>query len=69
MFRTDNPIADAENYMNSIDNAKGVCACDECGAQIFEGDDYYDFGGDCICENCKDDYVTLSFKRVAYRED
>ena len=26
--------------------------CFECGADILEGDDYYDIGGNCYCVDC-----------------
>ena len=26
--------------------------CDECGEEIYEGDDYYNIGGNIFCENC-----------------
>lgn len=26
--------------------------CTMCGAEIYEGDEYYDIGGDAICEDC-----------------
>lgn len=26
--------------------------CDECGEPIYEGDYYYTFGGDKVCEQC-----------------
>ncbi|MBR5144693.1 MAG: hypothetical protein IKW53_06550 [Clostridia bacterium] len=26
--------------------------CDGCGADILDGDEYYDIDGECYCENC-----------------
>lgn len=31
----------------------GRCAC--CGFKIYDGDDYYDIGGDIYCEECVED--------------
>lgn len=36
------------------------CYCDECGREIFVGEDYYHFEYDMICEDC-----IYSFKREA----
>lgn len=42
-----------------------LCRCDECGGDIYEGDYYFDFDGDAVCENCVSDYVKERFRRCA----
>ena len=42
-----------------------LCRCEECGGDIYEGDYYFDFDGDVICENCVRDYVKERFRRCA----
>lgn len=42
--------------------------CEYCGHPIYAGDDYYDFDGDIVCENCNVDYMYES-KTTAERED
>ena len=42
---------------------KPVCRCDECGGEIYEGNYFYDFDGDIVCEDCKWDYVNEHFRR------
>lgn len=44
---------------------KPICHCGECGAGIFSGNDYYDFDGDIVCEECEPDYVKEHFRRYA----
>ena len=29
--------------------------CDKCGADIYEGQEYYNFEGDTLCEQCFDE--------------
>lgn len=31
---------------------KAYCFCDSCGEVIYEGDEYYKFGDDNLCEEC-----------------
>lgn len=38
--------------------------CDMCGNEIYEGDEYYDFDDEVICEDCLMDYVN-EFKTIA----
>lgn len=45
--------------------AKPFCQCDFCGEDIYEGEDFYDFDGDIVCENCERDYVKEHFRRCA----
>ena len=38
--------------------------CDMCGGEIYEGDEYYDFDDEVICEDCLMDYVN-EFRKTA----
>lgn len=31
---------------------KGLFTCENCDCQIFEGDEYYEIGGQILCEDC-----------------
>ena len=31
---------------------KVVCTCEGCGAEIYDGEDYFSVMGDAFCENC-----------------
>ena len=44
---------------------KPFCRCDVCGNDIHYGNDYYDFDGDIVCEDCERDYVREHFRRYA----
>lgn len=33
-------------------HAKEVYTCEWCGGEICDGEDYYDVGGDKVCEEC-----------------
>lgn len=37
--------------------AKVICLCDQCGGNIYEQDDFYDFSGDIVCEGCISGYM------------
>lgn len=37
--------------------------CDDCSADLYEGDIYYDFDGFCVCPGCLDGYLKTHFKR------
>ena len=37
--------------------------CDDCGADLYEGDTYYDFDGFYICPGCLESYLKTHFKR------
>lgn len=43
---------------------KTICTCCMCEASIYEGDTYYEVGGDAVCESCIDDYVKENFRRI-----
>lgn len=35
-----------------------VCACcDQCGGEIYGGEEYYFINGETVCENCFSDYA------------
>lgn len=60
------PQIRVENRMvrNQCDHLyKPVATCDECGALIYEGDYFYEFDGDTVCESCEPDYVRDKFRR------
>lgn len=39
----------------NADEPEAVERCANCGEPIYEGDDYYEIGGECYCEVCVDD--------------
>ena len=36
---------------------RGVYTCDCCGGAIADGEEYYNFDGEKVCEDCLDDYI------------
>lgn len=44
---------------------KPVFRCGECEGDIYEGNYFYDFDGDIVCENCYGSYVKKHFRRCA----
>lgn len=56
-----------ENHMVSGWTRKRdvFCRCDACDTEIQVGEDYYNFDGDIICEDCMREYVNLNFRRCA----
>lgn len=36
---------------------KPFCRCEMCDAEIYEDNDYYDFDGYIVCEDCIKDYL------------
>ena len=53
-------VVDAE--WNPMD--KPVKKCDSCEGGLFEGDEYFDIDGYCICQNCIDDYLKTNYRRL-----
>lgn len=47
------------------DTPKVLCACDECGDEIYVGTEYFDFDGDIVCEDCASEYVRNRYRRLA----
>lgn len=43
---------------------KSVKKCDYCEGGLFEGDEYFDIDGYCICPNCIDDYLKTNYRRL-----
>ena len=43
---------------------KPVKKCDSCEGGLFEGDEYFDIDGYCICQNCIDDYLKTNYRRL-----
>ncbi len=56
-----------ENHMVSgWTRKKNVfCRCDACDAEILIGEEYFDFDGDIVCEDCERDYVRKNYRRCA----
>ena len=44
---------------------KPVKKCDSCEGGLFEGDEYYDIDGFCICPECIGDYLKVNYRRLA----
>ena len=56
-----------ENRMN-VDSEwkrhyKVVARCDQCESEVYQGEYFFDIGGDIVCENCIRDYVKQNFRR------
>lgn len=63
---TGNPVMDAEIHQQNNQKAmsgRDYIICDKCKGKIYkedalyEGDDYYELDGMCICEECIDEYL------------
>ena len=55
MFYSDNPVRDAERWLAYQDKqaeAHRVGRCAHCGDDIFGYEEYYDFDGDLVHEDC-----------------
>lgn len=61
MYRTDNPVLDAERA--SRDTRRVVAHCDVCGKELRQGsymedpDEAYEIEGEMICSDCIYDYL------------
>lgn len=51
------------DYRYEAQKAIVVDVCDVCGNGIYNGDEYYQFGTDTVCEDCVNDYIR-EFKKV-----
>ena len=40
--------------------------CDNCGNEIYVGEDYWDINGDRICRDCLDDWLDRCKKEAEY---
>lgn len=47
---------------------KPFCRCDVCSGDIYEGNYYFDFDGDIVCEDCERDYVREHFRKTAWAD-
>lgn len=47
---------------------KPIVICEECGYEIFEGEVYYKFDGQNLCEECFVDFARLKYRRKAESE-
>ena len=66
MFWTDNPLRDADRYMDMMEAKDARCLhCIICGAQIADGMDYYEVNGDTYCEECMND----GFRKTYYEPE
>lgn len=50
------------DYRPEQPQAIEVDRCSQCGRSIFQGEEYYDFGGEVVCEECLDEYISY-FKK------
>ena len=48
-------------YSDKEKNAPGRCTC--CKRGIYEGEDYFDFMGEIVCDECEYEYVLKNFHR------
>ena len=65
VFRTDDPGRDADNwnaYYERLQERHFLCRCSQCGEALYDYDDYYDFDGDKVHEDCVMDWIE-QFKR------
>ena len=63
MFRTDDPIADHLRHEDRLYEAliqRPMCCC--CKEHIQEAD-LFDFDGELVCSECRNDYVNDNFKK------
>ncbi|WP_139905648.1 hypothetical protein [Clostridium thermarum] len=45
------------DYRHEHEKAEVVDVCMICNRYILDGESYYDFAGDVVCEDCLNDYV------------
>lgn len=56
MYMTSDPVADWNRHCEEVEEAlKDYPVCDYCG-EVITDEQYYDFGGEIICEDCMDKY-------------
>lgn len=64
--RSNNPVADAERYYESIEiPAEAYPLCEECGRSV--EDDFYIIDGSIYCEDCVEDLYKTDIN--TYLED
>lgn len=56
MYMTSDPVADWNRHCEEVENELKFCpVCDYCG-EVITDEQFYDFGGEIICEDCMDKY-------------
>ncbi len=50
------------NYRPEQPQTTEIDRCSQCSNGILQGEEYYDFGGKIVCEECLDEYISY-FKR------
>lgn len=63
---------EAERLRNDPQEAKVYFNCDNCGAEIYEGQEYYDCEAGYLCEECFDEDQEMykqSCERIAGDDD
>ena len=61
-----------ERLRNDLQEAKEYLHCDNCGAEIYRGQEYYDCEAGYLCEECFDkdqEMYKQSCERIAGDED
>ena len=55
-------VHDLDNYLTTDprEEKESICSCEECGADIYEGETYYEIDDKCYCEDCVN-----GFKKIA----
>ena len=64
-YRTDDPVADFDRWDTAMEQSRNrhyMCRCAQCREPLYDYDDYYDFDGDKVHEDCMLDWVER-FKR------
>ncbi len=56
-------IENCLRYGYAEKECEGTIRCVSCGRAIYEGEDYYDFFGDMVCDECEYDYVLEKFHK------
>lgn len=46
-------VTECDYYVRKV-----ICLCEQCGGNIYEQDDFYDFSGEIVCEGCINDYIS-----------
>ena len=65
MYLSDDPVRDFERYDHeqTENNRKHYkCNCAQCGETVYDYEDYYDFYGDVVHDDCILDFVA-QFKK------
>lgn len=63
---------EAERLRLDPQEAKVCLKCDRCNAEIYEGQEYYLYERDCLCEQCFDEMQSdekREYRRIAGDDD